>query len=167
MSDALVTEGAHWVALVLIAAAIACACAAAMARSLFSMTAWLFAIAALASAALLALSAGDSALNLILLGVGFTPALILALLLLSTRAAKSRRRGAPWLTITAAAAAGAVVVMGALKLAPSAAPVAAPPGALAPWLVLLVFTGAIACVGLLGFGERGALERVAPSEQRE
>ena len=167
MSEAIVADGAHWLALALIAAAIASACGVAMARSLFSMTAWLFVIAALASAALLALSAGESALNLALLGVGFAPALVLALLLLSTRASKSRRRGAPWLTIATASAVSAVMVMGALKLAPSAALVTAPPGALGPWLALLVFTGAIACVGLLGFGERGALERLAPTERRE
>lgn len=157
MSGGIVAASVHWLAFALIAAALVAACGAALARSLFSMAAFLFVTAALASAALLALNAGG-ALDLALFGVGLAPALVLALLLLSTRAAKPRRR-APWLTIAAASAAGVAVLAAARDFTSAVPQIATPPGALAPWLAPMLFCAAATCVGLLGFGERGALEK--------
>jgi hypothetical protein len=163
LSDTIHSGATHWLALALMAAAIAAACGAAMSRSLFSVVMFVAVASALASAALLALSAAQAALDAALLGVGLAPMVLLAALLLSTRTTKSRRAGRPWLTLVAACAAGAAMLAAAPEFEASA-PVAGPAGSVTLWLAQLAAVAVFACVGLLGFGERGALE---PHDQIE
>jgi hypothetical protein len=93
--------------------------------------------------------------------VGFVPFLVLGALLLSARAAKPRRGARPWLSIVAACAVAGAVLWTLPDLgAPSPARIALiAEHPLAPWLAPLLLVLAAVCVGLLGFGERGALER--------
>lgn len=127
-------------------------------RSLFATAAGGAAIGALVAAAALSFGAGDLALGVALLAIGWAPSILLATMLLSVRSSRGAKRGAPWITIAAAGLAAAMIAMTLPDLparAVSAAPVAAP----ALWLCVLALIAAAACVGLLGYGERGALER--------
>jgi uncharacterized MnhB-related membrane protein len=160
MSAALTSLGAQALALALTLGVIAAALGALTARSLYVMGVYLAAAGALAAVAMLALGAPDASLAQALFGFVLAPVILLAALLLSAQGAKPRRRGLPWLTIAAALAAGGVVLWAAPELAAATRGVEAPfVGALAPWLAPLVFVAAAACVGLLGYGERGALQR--------
>lgn len=156
----------QWTALGLSGAVLSAAFAAATARSLFLMHMFLLVAGALAAAALLALGAADAALGQALFGAGLAPVFVLAAMLLSARTAKPRRGGRSWLTIAAAiAAAGAVLwASSELAIAPPARVSSAAESGVSPWFAPLVFVAVAACVGLLGFGERGALER-PPLEQ--
>jgi uncharacterized MnhB-related membrane protein len=157
-----ILEGAaDWIALALMLGVIAAALGAASARSLYAMSMYLTAAGALAAAALLAHGAGDAALAQALVGIGLAPFLVLAALLLSSRAAKPRRGGRPWLSIVAACAVAGAVLWTLPDLgAPAPARIAlVADHPLAPWLAPLLLVLAAACVGLLGYGERGALER--------
>lgn len=137
--------------------AIATTLGALLARSLVSMTMFLAATAALAGGAMLALGAGDAALAWVLIGVGLAPVAFLAVMLLSVRTAKARR-GLPVFALAAAFAAGAGVLWATADVGPGA-PTLASNGGLAGWLTPLLFVAVAACVGLLGYGERGALQR--------
>lgn len=152
--------GTHWLVLALLAATLAMACAVAMARSLFAAIVYFAAFAALCAATLVALGAEQAALNLALLCAGLAPVLLLAALLLSARTAKPRRRARPWGTLAAAMCAGAALGWAGADLAPASAPIIAAQNAgNVVWAAALVFAAVLAGVGLLGFGERGALER--------
>ena len=162
-ADEVLSLGAQALALLLTVGAFAGAVGAMTARSLYAMCVHLVVTGAYAAASMLALGAGDGALAQALLGVALTPVVLLAAMLLSARAAKPRRSGLPWLTLAAAAGAAVAVlwVMPALGAPAPPAPIVQT-GGLAPWLAALVFVSAAACVGLLGYGERGALQRLAP-----
>jgi hypothetical protein len=159
MNAGALTLAAPWMALVLIAAAAVAAMSALGARSLVGMCLAVAAMAAL-SAAALATRGGDGALALAAFGVGFAPMLLMAGLLLSTRAVKSRR-SETWLGLVAACAAAGLIAVAAPELEQAPAPVAEG-GAVGLWLAALVFVSAVACAGLLGYGERGVLGRRAP-----
>jgi hypothetical protein len=133
--------------------ALGAAVAVLTARSLVSACVSLAALCACAAAAVLALGYGDAALALALLGVGVAPVMLLAGVLLSSRAVKPRR--APWLSIAAAAAAGAAMLSAAPEL-DCAKEIAAPREPSAA-LAALVFVAVAAAVALLGYGERGVL----------
>jgi multicomponent Na+:H+ antiporter subunit B len=147
------------IALVLLIGAIAAAMGAVTARALFASVMYLIVVGALAGAAVLTLGAGDAALALLLLAVGVAPTLLLGAVLLTTRTAKPRRGGAPWLSLAAGVATATALGWGAsdLGLAADTFTQAETPGMLAPWIAPLVFVASAACVGLLGYGERGAL----------
>jgi hypothetical protein len=150
-------------ALVLAGAMIAAAIAALTARSLFTMAVASAAAAAACAAAALALGAERGALGLALFGVGIAPVLLMAGMLLSARTARATRKGAPWASLAAGAAMVCALAFVAPELsAPRATLLAS--ADLAPWLALVVFVAAAACLGMLGFGERGAIER--PQERR-
>lgn len=157
MNAAFEPLAAHALALVLTGLAIAAAVGALMARSLVAMVLCLAAVGALTASALLALSAGDAALAQALFAFALAPVILLAALLLSSRAAKARRHP-PWLAIGAAIAAGAAVLWATSDMTPVGGAMPAPDGALAPWLAPLVFVAVAAAFGLLAYGERGALE---------
>lgn len=153
------------IALALCVGVLAGAIGAATARSLFSASMFVGASGALAAAALAAMGTGEASLAQALFGVGIAPVLLLASLLLSTRAAKPRRQGRPWLTIAMACAAAGALVWAIPDLGP---PVLALPRARAgvfelsatAWLAVLVFVAAASAMALLGYGERGALQRL-------
>lgn len=169
MSERVLDLAVDWLALGFTFGVIAAALGAVTARSLFAMCMFIAAAGAMAAAALLARGAGDAGLGIALLLGGLTPFLLLAALLLSTRAAKPRRRGRPWITIAAACFAAGAVLWALPDLgAPAPARIAltgASPITL--WLTLLAFAGFAGCAGLLGFGERGALERLTLHNQIE
>jgi len=150
------TQALPWFALMLVALCAMLALGVLTARSLFAVSMRLAALSALATAALLALGYGDGALVLALVGAGVAPTLLMGGVLLSARAAKPRKRR-PWLSLAAVAACALAVLIAAPDLADAPRAVAgAGPNAL--WLGALAFVAASACVALLGYGERGALE---------
>lgn len=164
MSERIVVEVAQWFALALSLGVIAAAFAAATVRSLFAMCMYLAAAAAMAAGVLLAQGRSDAALGAAIALGALAPLLILAALLLSARTAKPRRSGSPWLTIGAAAAAGVAVLwtvpdLRAVPVRIAMGAVAAPQISIAALIAPLIFVSAAACLALLGFGERGALER--------
>lgn len=132
--------------------------AALTARSLFALCMHLAAFGALIAAALLSLGAGEAGLGAALVIAAWAPLLLLGAMLLSARAAKTLRKGAPWASLAAAALAGGVLLLALPDLkAPAAAASGDAPGAIGFWLAPLVLVAGATCVGLLGFGERGAL----------
>lgn len=144
-------------ALALIAMAAVCAFAAATTRSLVTLALALAACATFATAALLCVNQPVVALALAVLGAGLTPAMTFAALALSARVVKGRKRRIPFVAI-----AGGVGVVAALTWALpdlSGAPVSQGRDSAALFLLAaMVFAGAATLVGVLGFGERGALE---------
>lgn len=157
----MLTQAAHWLALVLTVGAIAGALGAVTARSLYAMCVYLVVAGACAAASVLALGAADAALAQVLVGVAFTPVVLLAVMLLSARATKPRQGARPWWALLAAVATAAAVFWAMPELGPATPVVAAATeGAVAPWLTALIFVAVASCVGLLGYGERGALQRV-------
>jgi hypothetical protein len=159
-----VSGAALWLALVLALGATVVAAAMLRARSLLVMAVCLAAIAALVSGAVILLGGGDGALAIVVVGVGLAPFLILAGLLLSARTAKTPPRGALWLSAFAIVAG----LAGALSLGPELAVSPAPLGGgeiAGVWLAVLVFAAGAGCAGLLGYGERGVLERREPGRE--
>jgi hypothetical protein len=119
------------------------------------------AMCAVGAAATLAFGYGVAGVALALFGAALAPVLLLAGVLLSARAAKPQARGAPWLTLACGAAAAGAILWPAPELAAAARPLSAIAGSHTLWLAVLVFVAAAACAGLLGYGERGVLERRA------
>ena len=168
MTAPLIAGAVHGGALVLMLSALACACGAATARSLFAMCMYASAAAALIGATMLALGAGAAALGVALFGVGLAPVLVLAALLLSARAVKSGRRGMAWLTITAAVAAVGVIVWASPELSQARPALLAATASTQPAPLAFLFLAAFAAViGVLGYGERGVLERAFEFGRRE
>jgi hypothetical protein len=158
MNSDLVELAAPWLAVALVAGVAVIAAAMLSARTMFVMCVALAAMAALGAAALAALDAGEAAIALAAFGVGIAPVLMLSGVLLSARAAKRAKGGLP---VISAIAIGAGVMM-AVLVAPE---LGAAPQSLAPmapggvWLAVLVFVAAAGCAALLGYSERGVLER--------
>lgn len=148
-----------WIALGLMGAAIVGAFGAMLARSLFAMCMHLIAAGGCLAAMVLVLGAPASALALALFAAAWAPVLLLAAMSLSARAAKDPRHGWPWLSV-----AGAASVLGAMwwpltSASPGAVAAQAAPLGAGLWLATLLLVTAVVAVGLLGYGERGALER--------
>jgi len=154
MMSELASQALPWMAAVMGLLALAAATAALAARSLFGMSMALAATNACMSGALAALGYGDGAMAVALFGVALAPVLLLPSALLSSRAVKPRRRGAPWLSLAAGALAGAAMLWTAPSLDRDGGAVAGDgePGAALP---ALVFVAIAAAVALLGYGERG------------
>lgn len=148
----------HWLALGFACSAFVVGVAALMARSLFAMCMYLAATGVLAAAAVLALGAGDAGLTLALFAAAWAPLLLLAAMLLTARAAKAKRRGGAWFSLTAAALAAASMLWAAPDIGAPSAPAAIDLGAMSAWLAPLLLAATAACVGLLGYGERGPLQ---------
>jgi hypothetical protein len=150
----------HGLALAFALLAAAASIAAALSRTHFVMSIYAMATAVFAALTLLLLSAGQAALALLIVGGGLTPVVLLSGVLLSSRkiGAKGRSRGF-WLIPLATAAGLAMIWSGRDVVAHRiAAPALAGIGA---WLAPLLFAAAASCVGLLGHGERGVLDRRA------
>lgn len=147
---------AQWLALVLIAFAGVAAFGALAARSAFAMILYFSVTAAFAAVAVAAMGAGAASLAVALVGVAIAPFLLMGAALLSARA--SKRSAFPWLSAALGAAALAPIGLAVADLRGVASP-AQTGGISALWLALIVFVVAAACVGLLGYGERGILQR--------
>lgn len=155
--NAAMSEMAAWLAAALALGVVVLAIATWRARSLLASAAAIAAMSALAASALLLLGGGDGALALAAFGVGVAPIVLLGVVLLSARTAKSERGG---LLVQGVAFLAAVGV--AILIAPEFSEQAASRGRHAPaplWLGLMIFVAAAACVALLGYGERGVLGR--------
>ena len=164
MNQDWIAQVAPGIAALFIAFAIAAACAAATARSLVSMSFSVFVCAAFTATALFVLGRGGAALDIALLGAGLAPCIVLAMLLLSARATRSGKRMPPWVTIAAASILCAVVFLSLPQLPALPARADNAEAGLAFWLAAIVFVTGVSCLGLLGFGERGALTRAHDSE---
>lgn len=148
---------AAWLAVALALGVAILAIAMLRARSLFITAAAAAGMSALAAGVLLLLGGGDGALTLAAFGVGVAPVVLLGAVLLSARAAKGSRGG--WIAhaLALAAAIGAGVMIAPEWAAQPRAVTAQESMPL--WLALLLFAVAIGCVAVLGYSERGVLER--------
>jgi hypothetical protein len=145
-------------ALVLTAVAFALAVAALRARALLVAGVCASLVAAIASAALLANNAVLPAVALAVFGAALLLVWVLGGMLLSANSVKAGRRGAPWLTfLSAFATAGVILAVTPEFAATRAAPIAEPVG-LPALLSALMFVAGFSVIGLIGYGERGALE---------
>lgn len=148
-----------WLAAALVVVAIIAAVAVMNARSLFVMSVGVAAVSAIAAGAVLALRGGDGALALTAFGVALAPSILLAGVLLSARVTKAPARGVALASAIGVAGAIAVVLQVAPDLAHTRPQVIGGGDAPAIWLAALVFVTAIGCAAVLGYGERGVLER--------
>lgn len=148
----------HWLGFGFIVFAVAAAAGVAAARTHFAICVFVAVMSVLVALALLCFGAGDAALAVALLGVGVAPVLLLGGVLLSTPAIRAKRRGAPWLVIFAVAATSVALIWATQDAMPPQTPLPAPLG-FGAWLAMLVLVAGFVCTGLLGYGERGALER--------
>ena len=146
-------------ALVLLCVTLALAAAVVTARALFAACVCTILLAAAAAAVLLAQDATLPALALAIFGAALLPIWLLASMLLSGNAVKARRRGGFWLSLAAAAAAAALTGVLAPEMAVTHAVSIPAPSGLAGLLATLLFATAVSAIGLLGYGERGTLER--------
>ncbi len=153
----MIAEGAHWFASAFLAAALAAGFGVVMARSLLAMCVYLAAAGAAVAASVALLGRGDGALALVLFAVGWAPLLLLAAMLLSARSVKGGRRGRPWLSIGTGAAILGAILWAVRELDGSEVNFAGAATQLGVWPAALIFVAAAGCVGLLGYGERGAL----------
>jgi hypothetical protein len=144
--------------IVLLVLALCSAVAAFVARSFLVIAAHLVLIGASTGAALLAGGDGRAAALLLAVCSGWGAFIVVATSLLSARTHGAVAVGA---TLLPTLAAGAVLVtaasgLGALRLAP---PVTL--ASLSPhegWIAVLLLVGGAGLLGVLGYGERGALE---------
>ncbi len=151
-----------WLALALIVVATASAIGALLARSLFVTCTHVTAAGVACAAAAMLLRAGDGALAFAVFAAAWSPVLLLAAMLLSARSTKSVRRSLPWVSLVSAGVAATAIWLPLLELrGATPAPAAQPVAALSFWLAPIVFAAVVACVGALGYGERGALTRRA------
>jgi hypothetical protein len=165
VSAALLTS-LELVALALCAGALAAALGALTARSLFSMAMFVAAAGAMTAGALAAQGAGDAALAQVFVGAALAPFVILACLLLSTRTTKPRRGARPWLTMAGGAAVAAALIWLLPDInRPQAPPVIESDATITFWLASLMFVAIAAAVALLGYGERGALQRLVERDE--
>jgi hypothetical protein len=146
------------VALVLLGVVLALAVTALTARALFVTAVCCMLIAAAAAAAVLAGGGILPAIALLVFGAGLAPLWFLGGVLLSGAAVKARRRGPPWLTMLAALATAAIIVAVSPELG-TTRPAATQNIGIAALLAALMFVTAIVVTALLGYGERGALDR--------
>lgn len=155
------SELAPWLALVLLGGALASVLAALLARALFVLCMYLAAAGALVAAAVALMGESGAALAIAALFAAFAPVLLLGAVLLSARTTKAQRRVRPWLSVGAAVVvAGAVFwVLPQIEPAPRVDGEAVQVEFVGTWLAPLVFVAVTACIGLLGFGERGAMQR--------
>lgn len=152
-----------WLAVALLGVAIAAAIGAFLARSLFVTCLNVTVSGVAVAAAVLLMRADDGGIALALFAAAWAPVLLMAAMLLSVRAAKAQQpRRFPWLSLVGAVVAGVAIWWPLVELA-RAAPVEIQNelAGLSFWLAPLVLVAGVACVGVLGFGERGSLRQRA------
>ena len=111
------------------------------------------------------LRSGQGGLALALFAAAWAPVLLMAAMSLSARTTKGGLRRLPWVSLLCAAIATSAVWW------PLAELLRAPPvtisgelGGLSFWLAPIVLVAGVACAGMLGYGERGALMRRRESD---
>lgn len=146
-----------WLAVALVGVAIASAIGALVARSLFVTCMHVVTAGVCAAGATVLVRSSEGAVAFALFAAAWAPVQLLAAMLLSARSVKAQRRAWPWVSLVCAALAAGALWWPLLDLRGIAAPVAEPVMALSFWLAPLVFSAVAACLGVLGYGERGAL----------
>ena len=114
-------------------------------------------MSAIAGLALMGDGAVLPAIGLVVLGVSLFPAWLLGGMVLSTNAAKDSRRRGPWLTSLAALATAAVIVAATPELITTPNIAFPETAGLPALLAALMFVAGVCVIGLIGYGERGAL----------
>jgi hypothetical protein len=149
----------HWLALSLLGVAVASSFGAIVARSLFVTAMHLIGAAVSVAAIVLLLGAGEGALGAALLAAAWAPVLLLAAMLLSTRAAKLAHAGAALLGWVSAALALPLVWWPLSELGVRAQTTATATIGMSFWIAPLLLVLAAVCLALLAYGERGAMAR--------
>lgn len=147
-----------FVAIALCFGALAAGIAAACARALFSAAMYAAGAAVLAAGAVAAFAAEEGALIIVLTGVLWTPLLLLATMLLTARTTKPAKRMIGVAVVLLAAPLAGVVIAPVL-VSPPAGVASEHDAQLSFWLAPLIAAAACTCAALLGYGERGALQR--------
>ena len=147
-----------WLGFGFVVLALAAGAAIAASRTHFAACVLVAATSVLAGLALLCFGAGEAALALTLMGVGLGPVILLGAILLTTPAIRAKSPSSPWPVIVAVGVASVVLIWATQDAAAPRAALAQPVG-LGVWIVLLVLVTGYVCAGLLGYGERGALEQ--------
>lgn len=150
-----------WLSLALLIVATASAIGAIASRSLFVACVYLTTTGVCVAAMALISGDGEGGLALGLFAAGVVPGFLLAAMLLSGRTSKASAGRAPWLSVAVAGVAAAATWWPLLELsghAPMPGVASAMTG-LGFWLAPLMLVVAAACVGALGYGERGAFVR--------
>lgn len=149
-----------WLALGLMGVAIAAAVGAIASRSLFVMCVHVATAGVSVAAAGLLLRGGQGGLALALFAATWAPVLLMAAMLLGARSAKGAQRRTPWLSWIGAAFATGAIWWPLLELRGAAPEMGAHALAgLGFWLAPIALAAGAACVGVLGYGERGAYAR--------
>jgi hypothetical protein len=148
-----------YLALALVGVAIASAIGAVLARSLFVTCMHIVCAGVSVAAAVMLVRGGEGGLALALFAAAWAPVLLLAAMLLSGRSAKAQRVRLPWISLVGAGVTACALWWPLLELRGAAAVhTANGVSALSFWLAPIVFVAVAACLGALGYGERGALE---------
>jgi hypothetical protein len=149
-----------WLALGLMGVAIAAAIGAVTSRSLFVMCVQTVTAGVSVAAAVLLTRAGDGGLALALFAAAWAPVLLMAAMLLSVRSTKPAQRGLPWLSVLGVICATCATWWPLLDLA-QATPVVVQHAlrGLGFWLTPIMLAAGAACVGIAGYGDRGAFTR--------
>ena len=128
-------------------------------RALFVASVTCGLMAAIGALVLLANGAVLPAIGLIAFGAMLFPAWLLGGMLLSANAVKENRRRGGWLAQVAALVTAAVIVAATPELAATHGVVHADPAGLPALLATVMFVAGVSVIGLIGYGERGALDR--------
>lgn len=152
MADAL-----NWLAVALLLVALVAAFGAISARSLFVACVHLIAAGASVAAIVLLLGGGDGAIAAALFTAAWAPVLLLAAMLLSSRAAKPARSSVMLPGWIAAALIAPLMWWPLGELGARLSERNETAVATSFWLAPLVLVLAAVCLGLLGYGERGAI----------
>lgn len=152
-----------WLAAALLGVAIATAIGAMLARSLFVTCVHVIVMGVAVATAVLLIGADDGGVALALFAAAWAPVLLMAAMLLSARATKAQQpRRFPWLSLLGAATAAVAIEWPLLEVAVAASvEIQNELAGMGFWLAPLVLVAGLACVGVLGFGERGSLRQRA------
>lgn len=156
-----------WLAAGLGGAMLAAGVAALLARSLLAACIYVFTASACAAAAAAVLGADRASLALAAAAGGWAPVVLLAGVSLTSRISRSAAGAMPWGSIAGAAALAVIVTWsarGRLAQAPMYEELPHSNSGLGLWLALIALAAGAGCIALLGFGERGALERRSGDE---
>jgi len=144
---------------VFVAVALSLALFALANRSLFVSCILCMLVAAAASVVFTIQGAILAAIAVACLGVGLVPVFVLGGMLVSSTSVKSRRSRTPWLTAVAVLAASGVVLMLVPDLAATPAAARPAPQGHDVLIVAILFVAGATAISLIGYGERGVLER--------
>lgn len=124
-------------------------------------------MSAVAGLTLMSEGASAAAIAVVVLGVCLFPTWLLGGMVLSANAAKDSRRRGPWLISLAALATAAVILAASPELITTANIAVPETAGLPALLAALMFVAGVCVIGLIGYGERGALSGVSERRERD